>query len=857
MLYEMLTGEVPFTGSSPAEILMKHMTAVPELDSMEEPFGRVVRKALAKEPADRYQSAQEVVEDIFGSEHVRDSVSGFCPEELSIVAERVAKKAAAGSPGLAHAQGGAKQASEAAEDVGTQIAEAAKRFADTAEAIGKKVAGSVDAHADRLFGGKATGLMIIDSVDHRQRRMLGFATMLLVSLGAGMLSREDGIGFFGTVLSVFVMIAACSETILFWRRRLSGNLEAESQWVGKGAACCVASLLAALGALAVKFISIGEQSAEVEHLWFLDFRRMLGFQAETAFALPASVWLSLAGSMILVDWVRISSASRLKRLSLGSAVWAGLLGVIAALIFGAGGLIIGLVLAGTSLVVQAVSPFGKVVQQAEGVTQTQPQKDSRQRRGASSGQASAKSVRPFIRALWLLGFLAAASLGLSLLIWTVLDFHGDEFVLGIAFGVDILGVALFCLVMGGRRRFTSVYGYIAKPLLILVCVELGITSAILLVFFPSNDSEWVLSVSGALIASAVIAFVVARLTGRQPPGCSAVPRRAAAVVKAPARHAAGAAGSKRVSSFKRLWALLLSGGGMFGFCGLHRFYVGKIGTGILWFLTGGLFGIGQIIDVIMICLGQFKDRYGRPVTVWQEPSEANVAARAVGAKVEAVARAERREAGADKQAERTDFGEPEVQGTAASPVAPTTTILYEPFHPLSFLMSGVGTALTLAAVLLGLALGLRLPFLVAAGWPDAGLAVEMEQLFGYRHWPELVTHLGQIAVAVLLLLAIICLSAGRRHLGAAHLLRAVVGLIGILGAVLLFAGAAYGGSFNEAAEMLNSGQIGTAFELALGAFHRGKAIGAAVLFVLSVIILAWPARRKESAYVALSNQGVK
>ncbi len=44
-----------------------------------------------------------------------------------------------------------------------------------------------------------------------------------------------------------------------------------------------------------------------------------------------------------------------------------------------------------------------------------------------------------------------------------------------------------------------------------------------------------------------------------------------------------------------LWAL-----GFFGFCGMHRFYVDKPVSGIVWLLTGGLCGVGQIVDLFLI-----------------------------------------------------------------------------------------------------------------------------------------------------------------------------------------------------------------------------------------------------------------
>lgn len=49
-----------------------------------------------------------------------------------------------------------------------------------------------------------------------------------------------------------------------------------------------------------------------------------------------------------------------------------------------------------------------------------------------------------------------------------------------------------------------------------------------------------------------------------------------------------------------LVSYILCGAGFLGIGGLHRLYNGKIGTGLLWLCTGGLFYIGQLVDLVII-----------------------------------------------------------------------------------------------------------------------------------------------------------------------------------------------------------------------------------------------------------------
>lgn len=75
----------------------------------------------------------------------------------------------------------------------------------------------------------------------------------------------------------------------------------------------------------------------------------------------------------------------------------------------------------------------------------------------------------------------------------------------------------------------------------------------------------------------------------------------------------GKACSQKSRTITALLAFLL------GFIGVHRFYVGKVGTGILLILCTCCFGLGVIwafIDLIVILCGNFTDKDGQCVTDW-------------------------------------------------------------------------------------------------------------------------------------------------------------------------------------------------------------------------------------------------
>ena len=85
IFFEMLTGNPPYVGQSMGEVLIKHLTSEPEVSDLNPAFGRVITKAMARKPEDRFESVDEMLHVLCPEDH-----SSYlpAPASLSMIGDR-------------------------------------------------------------------------------------------------------------------------------------------------------------------------------------------------------------------------------------------------------------------------------------------------------------------------------------------------------------------------------------------------------------------------------------------------------------------------------------------------------------------------------------------------------------------------------------------------------------------------------------------------------------------------------------------------------------------------------------------------------------------------------------------------
>jgi serine/threonine protein kinase len=986
-LYEMITGQTPYLGASPGEVLMKHLASEPDLTGIEEPFASAIRKGMAKNPAERFQTAQEMVEAVFGAEHIQNSVSNFRPESLSIAAERVAAKAAVGtgssgnvafgSPDLRQ-QGGpaldqtSSQVSQELNADGTfrqrvqgdrkdlyqefgvdgrfqqKMERVRNRFDQKMERVSQRFE-RLDEKLNRRFGGARSEAApetdlapVPDPLDWNQRRILSVIGTAVVAAGIGLLGPR-GLNPAWTTLLSFTLIAGAAGGIISARIKLLPKLESESNGLQRLATAgvgLIAGLLFSSGFLChgnsvsdigradpgliwgVFGVSVGlvyvrrrhrnDSLGRLIYLGPLIAAAVVGWlnlvPAYPDGMSPAAAGeacrrvfqglLAVGAALFLIQWRRLTWPTRKERVSLGDALGAGAIAWIATIFLGGYGVVAAGIAAGIALAVQILAPYAPVSTRASLATGsgTQPaaagspptmrpnapaQASPNPMAGAypapqfgpagsRTRSAPLRTLPGWLRVLCLLATIPLVSGGIVMLAWSGMEnFRPEPFSAVVSIGIALLLLGGFTLLRGANARYRNVWTGAIKPLLMLACLESVIAAGVTMGNVHLNSDE---SLAGLFfIVFPAITFLV----------IAAIPNSMVAGTFSSSSAGAGPLDLATVSTRRRFPALVLAIIGFSGVSGLHRIYVGKTGTGILWLLTGGLLGIGTVVDVILIATGLFKDSRGRLLLIWHSQDElADSLAGPAAARTRATDRpaqdspapqpqgntgaqvAEAITTASAQIAQSVAAGSESVTnwlrtrpGRLSSPASLTNWLRTRPRRQTNGFLAFIGTVLLLAGLLIGLGVAIKLPEMISAGVPDPGLATDLQREFGYAEWPRLASRVGMLAMWSCFVLSAVVSIFARRRAGISHAFRSVLACAGLLLTIAFLRTVFTRVDWTVVAGLVEAARNGPAIEYVLNTASSKGAICAAGTFILSSLLLAWPERRKTPALEAHETVG--
>lgn len=186
----------------------------------------------------------------------------------------------------------------------------------------------------------------------------------------------------------------------------------------------------------------------------------------------------------------------------------------------------------------------------------------------------------------------------------------------------------------------------------------------------------------------------------------------------------------------------------------------------------------------------------------------------------------------------------------------STRTVYAPFDPLGGLLATAGHILALAAILIGLIVGLHLPAVLGVAWPQEEPMRGLQEVLG-DSWPRVVEQAGTLLSVVLLFLAAVLIVIGRRKNGPAHVIRALAGLVGFFFGISFFCNEVMSrGEMQNIVDLFRQEQAGPALERLFGVLSQEEAVVAGVIMLISVLVMSWPPRRRTPVFAPMPPQGV-
>ena len=521
LLHEMLTGQVPFFGSSAAEVLMKHLTNPVDVTNVPEPFASVIRKAMAKNPADRYQSVQEMVEAVFGSEHVRNSVSSFSPDDLTMVAGQVARKL----------PGNSSFAASSTPGVGSPAWNFQNRFnGQVNNRFERRLNRGIERlnrareRLERKFGplsaqSPAADLQPVnDPIPVAQRRALMVIALAITAFGTGLAAEEHG----NVILpALFTFTAALGATIgvLVGHWRLWPTVREDQTILRHLAVGGPATVLAALLSLPFwVFAARGEGLGNVGELW-----------------------IAIIVSLFFLNWGKRMNPQRSPRVQLGHLIVAAVPGLILGCNLPAMGVAVG-----ATLALEVLMPWAPGARPKPEATllktpksgpppfPVQPQSDapvqvqgdvpvSAQSEGATpmpqlnlaqpvpppiiNASAQLHNVGRGARIVWLVLFCGLMILGLNLLLVAMVTNDSYDRPLMVGFGISSLIASIYCFRRSRRRAFRGWGDYLIRPV-----IQIGCFTSIVLSFcaldMPGSNNNDLPPIIFFIVAPLVILFTM-------------------------------------------------------------------------------------------------------------------------------------------------------------------------------------------------------------------------------------------------------------------------------------------------------------------------------------------------------------